>query len=162
MTSGDDDDRPKRSWREIDQLRGAKRSSDEPRPLGRWAEAQAQRAADEYKKHLDSMFSEGAQGGAEGEALAGAMREAHGTPDFVAACTAYRDQVGWPVDPELLGLFLDSGEQALVVGALETILEGLAAELLELSKGLRSQIASLAESFDAAIADVAEEILERL
>jgi hypothetical protein len=161
MTSGGDDDRPKLSWREIDQLRGAKRTGDEQRPRGRWAEAQAQRASDEYKKQLDTMFSEG-QGGVEGEALAQAMREAHGTPDFVAACTAFRDQVGWPVEPELLGLFLDSGEQELVVGALESILARLGAEGTVPTKGLRSQIASLAEDFDSAIADVAEEILERL
>jgi len=161
MTSGSDDDRPKLSWREIDALRGAKRSGDERRPRGRWAEAQAQRAADEYKSHLDSMFSAGAQGGAAGEALAQAVRDAHGTPEFVAACTAYRDQVGWPTDPGLLGLFLDSSEQALVVGALETILEGLEGGLFDPPKGLRSQIASLAEDFDAAIADVAEEIRDR-
>lgn len=162
MTSGSDDDRPKLSWREIDALRSARRSGDERRPRSRWAEAQAQRAAEEYKHHLDSMFSAATQGGAEGEALAQAVRDTHGSPEFVAACTAYRDQVGWPGDPELLGLFLDSAEQALVVGALETILEGLEAGLLDPSKGLRSQIGSLAEAFDAAIADVAEEILERL
>ena len=161
MTSGDDNDRPKLSWREIDQRRDSRRSGEEQRPRGRWAEAQEKRASDEYKKHLDTMFSE-EQGGAEGEELAQAMREAHGTPEFVSACQAYRDAVGWPIDAELLGLFIDSGEQQLVVGALESILAGVERELLVPSKGLRSQIALLAEDFNSAIADVAEEILERL
>jgi hypothetical protein len=160
MSSGDDA-RPKLSWRERDQLRDAKRSGDEPRPRGRWAEAEAKRAADEYKKQLDGMFSQ-EQGGAEGEALAAAMRAAHGTPGFIDACKAYRDGVGWPVEPDLLGLFLDSGDKELVVGALEALLERLDAGGLPLTKGLRSQIALLAEDFDAAIADVAEEIAERL
>lgn len=159
MSSGDDE-RPKLSWREIDQLRGAKRSGDAAPPRGRWAEAQAKRASAEYTKQLDAMFSPG-QGGAQGEALAVAMREAHGTPGFVDACRAYRDAVGWPVEPELLGLFLDSGEKELVVGALEAILERLEAGGAPPSKGLRRQISLLAEDFDAAIADVAEEIVER-
>ena len=159
MTSGDDD-RPRLSWREIDQLRSGKRDSGEPRPRGRRAEADAERASAEYKKQLDSMFSTG-HGGAEGEALAEAMRHAHGTPEFVAACTAYRDQVGFPNDPELLGLFLDSGEHALVVGALENVLSAVSAGDIALPKGLRSQLAMLAEVFDATIADIAEEILEQ-
>lgn len=160
MTSGDDD-RPRLSWREIDQLRGGKRDSKEPRPQGRRAEAEAERASEEYKKQLDTMFSAD-QGGAEGEALADAMRAAHGTPEFGAACAAYRDGVGYPSDPERLGLFLDSGERTLVVGALEALLSAVASGDVALTKGLRSQIAMLAEDFDAAVADVAEEILERL
>ena len=160
MSSGDDE-RPKLSWREIDQRRDGTGGGRDPEPRGRYAEAQAKRAAEEVKKQLDSMFSQG-QGGAEGEALATAMRDAHGTPEFVEACKAYRDGVGWPVEAELLGLFLDSGEKELVVGALEAILDGLEAGGDPPGKGLRSQIASLAEDFDAAIADVAEEILERI
>ena len=97
----------------------------------------------------------------EGQALAEAMRHAHGTPEFVTACTAYRDQLGFPNDSELLGLFLDSGEHALVVGALEAVLAGVSAGEVALSKGLRSQLAMLAEDFDATIADIAEEILEQ-
>ena len=159
MTSGDDD-RPRLSWREIDQLRSGKGDSSEPRPRGRRAEAEAERASAEYRKQLDSMFSSG-PGGAEGEALAEAMRHAHGTPEFVTACIAYRDQLGFPNDSELLGLFLDSGEHALVVGALEAVLAARSAGEMALSKGLRSQLAMLAEDFDATIADIAEEILEQ-
>ena len=158
MTSGDDD-RPRLSWREIDQRRAGARDSNEPRPRGRRAEAEAKRATEEYKKQLDSMFTSD-PGGAEGEQLAGAMREAHGTPEFAAACAAYRDAAGFPDDPELLALFLDSGEQPLVVGALEAILAGVTGGELTLSKGLRAQVAMLAEDFDASLADVAEEILE--
>ena len=161
MTSSGDDDRPRLSWREIDQRRDSKRSGEEQRPRGRSAQAEEKRASDEYKKHLDTMFSE-EQGGAEGEQLAQATREAHGTPEFVSACQAYRDAVGWPADAELLGLFIDSGEQDLVVGALEAVLAGIEREQTLPSKGLRSQIALLAEDFNSAIADVAEEILERL
>ena len=161
--SGRDDDRderPKLSFSERDKLRADREKGYDTRPKGRWAQAQADRASDEYKRQLDSMFS-GGQGGAQGEELAAGMRAAHGTEGFADACRAYRDAVGFPVDPELIGLFLDTGEQELVVGALEMILEGLDAGQLELSKGLKSQVATLAEDFNAAIADVAEEVLER-
>ena len=160
MTSGDED-RPKLSWREIDQRRSGTRDSSEPQPRGRRAEAEAKRASEEYKKQLDSMFTTD-PGGAQGAALAETMRTAHGTPDFAAACAAYRDAAGYPNDPELLALFLDSGEQPLVVGALEVILAGVGAGELAVPKGLRAQITMLAEDFDASVADVAEEILESL
>ena len=155
-----DDDRPKPTFSERDRMRREGRQG-EPRPRGRWAEAEARRATEQYKRGLDGMFST-SEGGAEGAALAEAMRAAHGTPGLAAACTAYRDGVGWPAEAELLSLFFDCGERELVVGALETALEAIEAGRLEPSKGLRRQIASLAEDFDSAIADVAEEILERL
>jgi len=158
MSSGDDD-RPKLSFSERDKRRRGE-GSDDSRPRGRWAEAQEKRATDAYKKQLDSMFSEG-QGGAEGEELAAAMRETHGTPKFIEACKAFRDGVGWPVEPELLGMFLDSGEEELVVGALEAILDGISSGQFELPKSLRTQIAVLAEDFNSSIADVAEEIIEQ-
>ena len=160
MNSSGDDERPKLSWKEIDQRRSGGGTREEARPRGRWAEAQAKRASDEYKKQLDGMFSD-AQGGSEGAALADAIRDAHGTPGLAEACIAYRDAVGWPIEAELLGLFLDAGDQALVVGALEVILEGVESGGLEMSKGLRRQVDSLAEDFNAAIADIAEEIVER-
>ena len=159
MHSGDDE-RPKLSWREIDQRRtGGGRSRDEQRPRGRWAEAQSRRAAESYVKQLDSMFAKD-RGGARGDELAAAMREAHGTDGFAAACRAYRDEIGTPADPELLALFLDTGDAELVVPALEAILALVQAGELAMSKGLRTQVSTLAQDFDARVADVAEEILE--
>ncbi|MEZ4215007.1 MAG: hypothetical protein R3E88_00885 [Myxococcota bacterium] len=161
MARSDDEDRPKRSWREIDQMRSGARPRDEARPRGRWAEAQARRATAQYTKQLDALFSSG-QGGARGEELAAAMREAHGGPDLATACRAYRDEVGVPDAPDLLGLFLDTGDRELVVAALELLLARARAGEDAPSKGLRRQVETLAQDFDAAIADVAEELLEAL
>lgn len=162
--SGDDDrERPRerRSWREIDQMRDRGRSSSEPRPRGRAAEARADAASRQYRKQLDAMFSHG-KGGAEGERLARAMREAHGTPGLADACRAYRECVGVPADPGLLSLFLDCGDGELVRAALETLRAARAQDGFELSRGLRSQLRILAGHADDEIAETAEELLEAL
>ena len=155
--SRDGDERPRRSWREIDQMRdrpGARR--DERRPHGAHAEARAQRATRDYVKQLDALFAKG-PGGAEGERLAKALRDAHGTPDLAAACAAYRDAVGLPRDPALLALFLDCGERELVLGALRALHELAAAG--PWSSGLRRQLRMLVEDADDEIAEAAEAAL---
>ena len=95
--SRDDDDRPRErlSWREIDKRRGGARPTEERRPQSAAEQARANAAAKAYTKQLDAMFVKG-KGGAEGERLSRAMRDARGTADFAAACRAYRDAVGMP------------------------------------------------------------------
>jgi hypothetical protein len=160
VTGGRDDDRderPRKSWREIDRARdGSGHRPEERRPRGAAAEARSQRATAEYLKQIDGIFSAD-QGGAEGERLAEAVREAHGTPELAPACAAYRDAVGFPGDPALLALFLDSGDRGLVVGALRA-LGVLGAE--GLSGGLRSQLRMLADDPDDEIAEAAEDALD--
>jgi len=160
----DDDglERPKRSWREIDQLRdGTRRRSDEPRPRGRAAEARAKRATEEYVKSLDGLFAKDT-GGAEGDRLAEAIRDAHGSPGLAEACHAYLDALGIPLDPALLSLFLDAPESHLIREALRGLTAGQAEGGLEISGGLRSQLRMLAEDSDDEIAEAAEALLESL
>ena len=158
MTHSGDDEREKLTFAELDKLR---RGGDDPRGKPRGAEGQAKRASEQYKKELDSLFSDG-PGGQRGEELAQAMRAAHGGDGFVEACRAYRDELGTPLEPDLLGLFLDTGDADLVVGALEAVLAALdAGAEFEATKSLRRQFVTLAEDFDARIADVAEEVVER-
>lgn len=153
----DRDERPRKSWREIDRARdGSGHRREERRPRGAAAEARSQRATAEYLKEIDGLFALG-RGGAEGERLAAAVREAHGTPELGPACAVYRDALGFPDDPALLALFLDSADRELVVGALRA-LGPLAGE--GLSGGLRSQLRMLADDADDEIAEAAEEALE--
>lgn len=156
-----EDDRPHRSWREIDQLRDGTARRDERRPGGKAAEARAQAAAQKYIKEIDKIFSND-PGGEEGSRLAAALRDAHGTPELPAVCRSYREAIGLPVDPSLLGLFLDTGESELVVQALEALLALQRGGRLEASKGLRSQLRVLEQDFDNAIAEVAEDLLAEL
>lgn len=155
--SGDDrDERPRKSWREIDQARdGSRHVSAEPRPRGAAAEARSRQAAKQYLKEIDGLFS-GDPGGAEGEKLAQAVRDAHGTPALADACIAYRDAVGYPSDPSLASIFLDVGQRELRLGALEAL---LARRPQALPAGLCSQLRLLAEEADDEIAGAAEDLL---
>jgi len=157
--SGGDDERPRRSWREIDRMRdGSGHRSDERKPRGKAAEARSRQAAQTYLKQIDGLFAQDG-GGAESERLARAVREAHGTPGLAEACVAYRDAVGFPRDPELVSMFLDSGERELVAGALTALADAHAQEPVALGAGFRSQLRLLAEDPDDEIAGAAEDLL---
>lgn len=157
-----DDDRPKRSWRERDASRNRSRHVT-PDDRGRGGTGERSRAATEaYKRKLGLLFS-GAPGGAAGEALARAVREAHGTPGLAAACAAYRDALGMPQDVSLLTMFLDATDRDLVLAALALLSEMRAAETPgAIPPGLRSQAGMLAEGTDDEIAEAAEDLLARL
>jgi hypothetical protein len=99
------------------------------------------------------------QGGQEGAALAKAMRDAHGSDEFLAACQAYADEIGTPDDPTLLSLFLDSGDRALIVTGLERLLELKERGLLPLSAGLKSQLRVLENDADDTVAGISEDLL---
>lgn len=156
--SGDDrDERPRRSWREIDQARdGTRHGQAERRPRGAAAEARSRQATQHYLKEADRLFA-GGPGGAEGEKRAQALRDAHGKPGLSEACVAYRDAVGYPHEPALASIFLDCGQRELVLGAMEALLEQPPEEL---PAGLRSQLRLLAEDADDAIAGAADDLLQ--
>jgi hypothetical protein len=161
-----DDDRPgfldrdKKSFSELDRLRRERRGSGEAgRAAGPAQKARLESAKKQYLKQIDSLFAAG-EGGAEGERLAAAVRDARGTPGLAAACRAYRDAVGAPGDAALVSCFLDAGEPELVIAGLEALRAGRAAGRIELLPGLRTQLRMLAHSSDDAVASAAEELLE--
>jgi hypothetical protein len=162
----DDDDRPswtereKKSFSELDRQRREGRSSGERRPRDRAAEARAGAAAKQYMKGLDGLFAKG-KGGAKGDKLAAAVRDARGTPGLVEACRAYRDEVGAPPDAGLIGCFLDSGEPEFEICGLEALRSGYDAGSVKATPGLRTQLRLLAQSGDDAVAELAEELLDR-
>lgn len=160
--SPDDDrergERPKRSWREIDQMRdGARRREERPRSAR--AELRAGAATKQYLAKLDKhLFSE-EKGGAAAEPHARAVREAHGTAGLPAACRAYLEALGPPSDPALLALFLDARDAELVKVALGALRSLQVAGRLTLSSGVRSQLRLLQEDPDDDVAYAAEELL---
>ena len=109
-------ERPRRSWREIDQMRdGTRRRDEHSRPLSKVAQA----------------------------------------------CRAYREALGMPSNRSLLTLFLDSDDQELVLAGLDALSGAQRQAGLEVSAGLKSQLRVLAQGFDDAVAEAAEELLER-
>lgn len=155
----DDRERPRKSWREIDRARdGTGTRREERAPRGAAAQARSKRATQEYLKQIDGLFAQD-QGGAEGERLAQAVRDAHGTPELADACAAYVEAVGMPDDPALLALFLDSGRRELVLAALRA-LGPLREAGADFSGGLQSQLRMLANGMDDELAELAEELVE--
>ncbi len=155
-------ERPRRSWREIDQMRdGTRRRDEHSRPLGKVAQARVRFATEAYLKDADKIFDDRA-GGEEGERLAKTVRDAHGTPGLAEACRAYRAALGMPSNRSLLTLFLDSDDHELVLAGLDALSGAQRQAGLEVSAGLKSQLRVLAQGFDDAVAEAAEELLERL
>lgn len=163
--SREDDERPreKLSWREIDRRRssGGSRPAEERRPQNPAAQARAAAATKAYTKQLDALFVKG-KGGAEGEKLARAMRDARGTPAFAEACRAYHASVGMPEETSQLALFLDSGDPELVLAALAALRSAHVAGKPVASSGLRTQLRMLAQDANDAVATDAEALLEAL
>ena len=161
IRGGDDerdrDERPRRSWAEIDKLRDGTARRDDARP-SRYAEARQREAARQLLKRADSLFSKG-RGGAEGSRLEKAVRDVHGGPDFEAACRAYVEGVGPPEDPSLAALLLDAQARESVLAALEGLARLAAAGELSLTAGLRAQLRMRAEDPDDDVAYAAEELL---
>jgi hypothetical protein len=151
-----DDDRPRRSWREIDQMRsGARGSRNEQRPRGKAAEAEARKATRAALSEADELFAS-----PRAEEAARELREAHGGGDFEAACQKYRSELGIPEDLSLLSLLLDASDPQLLADALEALLERAQAGEVEVSAGLRTQLRGLSEHTDDNVAGAAEDLLE--
>lgn len=148
------DDR-KPSFSELDR----RRREGGARPQGGKARAEDARRTRAALEAADALFVD-EPGGEAGQALAAAVREAHGTPGLAEACRAYVDALGVPTKPELLSIFLDAGDKALSVAALDALLAARADGAPPLTGGLRRQVRILAEDFDDDLASRAEELLE--
>jgi len=164
--SGEDDDRgdrPRLSWSEQDKRRGKARGhTGERRPRGAAAEALAAKAAQSYLKKLDQqLFAKAGKSAGDGNKLAGAVRDAVGTPALDDACRAYLAEVGAPATAPLIAAFLDARDHGLRVAALVALGEAVAGGGVVLTAGLRSQLRVLAEGSDDTLAERAEEILSR-
>lgn len=154
-------DERKRSWKEIDQMRDGSRREEHERPRNAAQQERSEQATQSYLKEIDKLFTSTGRS-AEAEALIKSLRDAHGTPELAEVCRTFRNALGMPSDPALLSIFLDSNEPEFVIAALETVGTLLGNGAVELGKGIQSQLRVLAQDFNNDIAEIAEEILEKL
>ena len=156
-----------RSWNDGDKLSFSERDRrrreggrDDSNPRSGGSKLQEEQATSQYLKKLDGLFT---KPGAESDQLEAALRAAHGTKGLADACRTYRDAVGFPSQPSLVGIFLDSDDSELIVGVLESLLRISAeGQPLEMSAGLRSQLRMLVDGRDNLIAGLAEDLLAAL
>ena len=155
-------ERRRRSWREIDAARDGARRPSERLPTDPAAKARAAAAAKQYLKDVEGSLFSKSRSGSEGDRLARALREAHGTPGLAAACEAYRVALGFPEDAALLAFFLDARDPALLAATLDAVLERVVAGRLAPGRGLLGQLRLLAQSPEDAVAERAEAVLDSL
>jgi hypothetical protein len=156
---GDERDREKLSWAEIDRRRDGARGPDRDGPGGYKGRQEREQRSRNALSEAEGLFS-GDAGGEEGAELAGAVREAHGTQGLAPACRAYVDALGVPSSTELLSIFLDSADREVMVPALERLFALARAGKLEVKGGLKSQLRVLAQEPDDEIAGLSEDLLE--
>lgn len=153
-----DDRRRRLSWSEIDRLRSQPASTRSGHPRGRAARERDRRETHAALRDAEALFG-GDKGGEEGAALAAAVREAHGSPGLATACRAYLDALGAPDTPELLSMFLDTGEKELMVPALERLLALKERGRVDVKGALKLQLRTLAEHADDEVAGLSEDLL---
>ncbi len=135
--AGDDEDRPKKSWREIDAQRDKSgHRSEEPKGRGKPGRIERSQAYRSYKTQLDKLFSGGAlpealkeklgDGGIAVEAkarkAAAELILAATSPKAIeAALAAYEGQHGFPEDEAVLARLLDLSKEAVLQRAIATI-----------------------------------------
>jgi hypothetical protein len=161
--SGDDRswiDREKKSFSELDRQRREGRSNEERRPTDQATRQRSAAATKQYLREVQGAFAGGRK--AEVEKLAGAMRDAHGTPGLADACRAYQAIAGLPDSAPLISLYLDTRDRELILAGLAALRAGREKASVKVTSGLRSQLRTFSEDRDDEIAEAAGELLEGL
>ncbi len=153
------DDRPKKTWREIDQLRDGKRSRSATPPAER---ARLERSASysRYKSAADKFFS----GELLPEALAekvdptggsrakkdqvAKLRQVEDFREFATLAKAYVDEHGVPDDPYVVDRLLGHPNEGVVQKTLDKLSELLQAGGFKVPKSLPERLKSLELSSD--------------
>lgn len=174
-----DDDRPKKSWRELDRKRDQsshrRESTSDVRGSALRENSREYRA---YKSQLDKMFSGGglpkaleeklADSGAGSSAkkkkeLLDALKAAVKPREVRAALKAYRDEHGFPEDEEALAKLVDLDDEKVVLEAMQT-LERLHEEgRLKRGRSFKARLKTVRMTIDEPrVLRLADELLKKL
>ena len=176
--SGHDDDRPKKSWREIDAGRNksAQHGGGGGSKPDRMANSQAYRS---YKTQLNKLFDGGAElpdalkeklqdsGMVEAakakKAATEKVMEAMSPRKLRKAFKAYRAEYGFPEEPGMLNKLLESDDEDLLVEVMETVDRLIAADELKVGPALKARIKSAMILVDAPeVQTLGSELLKKL
>ncbi len=156
MSRDQDNDRPKKSWREIDQSKDKNRTrSESSGPGGTGSRGQRSAAYSNYKTQLNKLFDGGGlpqlvadRLGAQNVAApaqtrksaAAAICEAKAPKAVRAALEAYEAAHGFPEDEEVLAKLLDMSDEILVLQALQVVEKLVDAKSLKRGASLKARI----------------------
>lgn len=165
MTSeyDDDDDREKRSWRDIDRQRdGSAHASKEQGGEARQKSPRKEWAQKMYLKEIENLF----KGKKASKEHAAALKEVHeraGTKKFTPAVKKYLKEFGMPDDWSTLFLLLDYEDLAVAKDAVAALIALVPEAQLNLKEGLKSKLnIILMTTTDDELHDIAEEALQQL
>jgi len=159
---GDDDEREKLSWREIDKLRdhsrhvsGERKSYQERTLRSDWAQKQHLREAEK--------FFQGKKGTAAYKAAHAALHDKYGSPDFQEAVENFLQQFGLPDEWGSLLLVLDFHEPKWVKEALAAMKGMYEKRSLIEQRGFKGKVKVLGmTAADKGVRQECEKILEEL
>ena len=180
--SRDYDDKPKRSWREIDKKKdSSKHRTSDGKPLSRQKQARAASASKVYKSKLDAFFEGEGKAPAhvkdkidtmkptskEGKARAGALKaikEANTSSAADKAVAAYLKKWELPPDYEVLSQVLTCSDEDYVMDAMgcmeKLIAENRAPRRVQLLEQRLRTVKTLADDPD--LQDKAGELIKKL
>jgi hypothetical protein len=176
MPRNDDgyDDRPKKSWREIDQARDGKRSRSSSPPAER-DRLEKSAGYSRYKSAADQFFSgnlvpdalqEKLDPTGENKARQDALKKLKNAEDFrefAQVSKEYVDKYGLPEDAYLLDRLLSHPNEGIVLKTLERLTDQLAAGELKPPKSLGERLKSLELGSDSPeVQDSAKALATRL
>jgi hypothetical protein len=174
-----DDDRPKKSWREIDQSKDSSKHHQTDRTAD-FKDERRQRsgAYRQYKAQLDKVFSGAGLPDALkeklGETEAGkkakekkkglkAILEAKAPRTLKSTLKAFKDEHGFPQDEEVLAKLLDLSNERIVQETLDTLLHLQAEGALKRARSLKGRLNTVKITMDdPAILKRVEELLAKL
>lgn len=162
MPRDSDGDKPKKSWREIDQSR-EKGGSGAPRSDPGAERRQSSQAYRSYKTQLNKLFDGGAlpealnqtlgdtsvaSGAKEKKAAIQAILTAVGPKDTKAAVQRYQTAHGFPEDEGVLAKLLDLSDEAVVLQAIEKLTAMQAEGLLKRGASLKARLKTAEMTID--------------
>lgn len=176
---GDNDDKPRRSWRDVDKRRAqSSHHGDQERTSSHEQRLQRSGAYRAYKRQLDNLFTGGVVPDALKEKLADSGVVGHGaerkemrdallgarTPKKIReALSRYRETCGFPADEEVLAKLLDLEDEGIVLETLQTLERIHTEQGLTRANSLKARIKTVQMMVDDDdVQDVASRLLKQL
>jgi hypothetical protein len=162
VRQGDEDEREKLSWREIDRRRDRSPHAPKEAPRERERSRRSEWVMKKYRKEADKLFM-GKKGTKKHQKAHHDIDRYHGTDQFEATVKNYIDQYGLPDDWSTLSLLLDYSDSEKVLQVLATMKNMYEGRSPVEKQGFKAKVDILAmTASDSDLRDLAEELLKTL
>jgi hypothetical protein len=159
---GDEDERERISWREIDRRKDRSPYAPKESPREKERSRRSEWVMKKYRKEADKLFM-GKKGTKKHQKTLSDIDRFHGTDQFETAVKSYLDQYGLPEDWSTLSLVLDYSDPDAVSAAIRAMKPLCALRSLTEQQGFKARLDILAMTTrNGDLRDLAEEVLKTL